>query len=111
MRLRLEFIREFFWRFQALSLIGDRRNKEAAERLEKEKELQKVSVKKDDIELIVSNMNLIVNLKCNLTIFGAITLMLIILQVKEMEISRVTAERTLREHCGDVVAALITLTN
>lgn len=39
---------------QALSLIGDRRNKEAAERLEKEKELQKVSVKKDDIELIVS---------------------------------------------------------
>lgn len=40
--------------FQALSLIGDRRNKEAAERLEKEKELQKVSVKKDDIELIVS---------------------------------------------------------
>lgn len=40
--------------FQALSLIGDRRNKEAAERLEKEKELQKVAVKKDDIELIVS---------------------------------------------------------
>ncbi|XP_062526081.1 huntingtin-interacting protein K isoform X1 [Bombyx mori] len=42
----------------ALSLIGDRRNKEAAERLEKEQELQKVSVKKDDIELIVSkNLN------------------------------------------------------
>ncbi|CAG9560032.1 unnamed protein product [Danaus chrysippus] len=67
----------------ALSLIGDRRNKEAAERLEKEKELQKVSVKKDDIELIV----------------------------KELEISRTLAERTLREHSGDLVAALITLTN
>ncbi|GBP58786.1 Huntingtin-interacting protein K [Eumeta japonica] len=67
----------------ALSLIGDRRNKEAAERLEKEKELQKVLVKKDDIELIV----------------------------REMEISRTIAERTLREHRGDVVAALTTLTN
>ncbi|VVC88311.1 huntingtin-interacting protein K [Leptidea sinapis] len=67
----------------ALSLIGDRRNKETAERLEKEKELQKVSVKKDDIELIV----------------------------KEMEISRTLAERTLREHSGDLVAALTYLTN
>lgn len=68
---------------RALSLIGDRRNKEAAERLEKEKELQNVTVKKDDIDIIV----------------------------KELEISRSLAERTLREHSGNLVAALTTLTD
>uniref|UniRef100_A0A6V7HZ38 Nascent polypeptide-associated complex subunit alpha-like UBA domain-containing protein n=1 Tax=Bracon brevicornis TaxID=1563983 RepID=A0A6V7HZ38_9HYME len=31
--------------------------------------------------------------------------------MKEMEINRNLAERTLREHRGDVVQALITLTN
>lgn len=31
--------------------------------------------------------------------------------MKEMEISRVLAEQTLREHRGDVVDALVTLTN
>jgi len=37
-----------------MTIIGDRRLKEAAERIEKEKELQKVSIKKSDVELIVS---------------------------------------------------------
>lgn len=31
--------------------------------------------------------------------------------MKEMEISRILAEQTLREHRGDIVEALITLTN
>lgn len=39
---------------QALSIIGDRRNKEAAEKKAKEKELLKVSIKKEDVDLIVS---------------------------------------------------------
>lgn len=125
--------------FQALSLIGDRRNKEAAERLEKEKELQKVSVKKEDIELIVSKYlytfqysptktNNNYSWKCHLEnmyqflyivlhyflyglYFCICNLIICMLQVKEMEISRILAERTLREHRGDVVAALTTLTN
>ncbi|XP_063990589.1 huntingtin-interacting protein K [Diachasmimorpha longicaudata] len=67
----------------ALSIIGDRRNKEAAEKKAKEKELLKVSIKKEDVDLIMG----------------------------EMEINRNLAERTLREHRGDVVQALITLTN
>lgn len=33
------------------------------------------------------------------------------LQMTEMEISRAAAERSLREHLGNVVEALITLTN
>ncbi|KAK0168298.1 hypothetical protein PV327_002121 [Microctonus hyperodae] len=67
----------------ALSIIGDRRNKEAAEKKAKEKELLKVSIKKEDVDLIM----------------------------KEMEINRNLAERTLREHRGNVVDALVTLTN
>ncbi|XP_017776560.1 PREDICTED: huntingtin-interacting protein K [Nicrophorus vespilloides] len=67
----------------AISAIGDQRNKEALEKQAREKELLKVSIKKEDVDLIV----------------------------KEMEISRSQAERTLREHHGNVVNALITLTN
>lgn len=37
-----------------MTIIGDRRLKEAAEKIAKEKELQKVSIKKSDVELIVS---------------------------------------------------------
>jgi len=39
---------------QAMTIIGDRRLKEAADKMAKEKELQKVSIKKSDVELIVS---------------------------------------------------------
>ncbi|XP_078052889.1 huntingtin-interacting protein K [Augochlora pura] len=67
----------------ALSLIGDQRTKEAAEKKARERELLKVPIKKEDVDLII----------------------------KEMEISRSTAEHTLREHRGNVVEALITLTN
>ncbi|XP_066995186.1 huntingtin-interacting protein K [Anabrus simplex] len=67
----------------AMTIIGDRRKKEAAERIAKERELLKVSIKKEDVDLIV----------------------------REMEISRNLAERTLREHRGNVVEALISLTD
>ncbi|KAL5244119.1 hypothetical protein ACI65C_011529 [Semiaphis heraclei] len=67
----------------AMTIIGDRRLKEAADKIAKEKELQKVSIKKSDVELII----------------------------REMEISKTLAERTLRECHGDVVKALIALTN
>lgn len=43
------------FRFQAINIFGDKRNKEAAEKLAKEQELQKVHVKKEDIEIIVSS--------------------------------------------------------
>ena len=56
---------------------------EAAKRIAREKELAKVSIKKEDVELIV----------------------------KEMEISKDKAERTLREHAGNIVEALASLTN
>lgn len=67
----------------AMTIIGDRRLKEAADKIAKEKELQKVSIKKSDVELII----------------------------REMEISKTLAERTLRECHGDVVEALVVLTN
>jgi hypothetical protein len=41
---------------QAISFIGDKRNKDQAAKLEKERELQKVSIKKEDVELIVSKI-------------------------------------------------------
>nr|CAD7451375.1 unnamed protein product [Timema bartmani] len=69
--------------FQAMSIIGDRRNKEAAEKMARERELLKVSIKKEDVDLIM----------------------------RELEISRSKAERTLREHHGDVVQALVALTD
>ncbi|XP_018898852.1 huntingtin-interacting protein K isoform X1 [Bemisia tabaci] len=67
--------------FKALQVIGSRRIEEAAEKQKKESELAKIQIKKEDVDLIV----------------------------KEMEISRTTAERTLREHSGDVVKALTAL--
>ncbi|XP_028256876.1 huntingtin-interacting protein K [Parambassis ranga] len=67
----------------AMSVIGDRRSREQKAKQEREKELAKVTIKKEDVELIMS----------------------------EMEISRAVAERSLREHMGNVVEALVALTN
>lgn len=39
---------------QAINIFGDKRNRETAEKLAKERELQKINVKKEDIDLIVS---------------------------------------------------------
>ncbi|XP_054627833.1 huntingtin-interacting protein K [Dunckerocampus dactyliophorus] len=67
----------------AMSVIGDRRSREQKAKQEREKELAKVTIKREDVELIMS----------------------------EMEISRVAAERSLREHMGNVVEALVALTS
>ncbi|KAK3920874.1 Huntingtin-interacting protein K [Frankliniella fusca] len=67
----------------ALSIIGAQRERDLAAKREREVELSKVSIKKDDVELIV----------------------------REMEISRTLAERRLREHRGNVVEALQSLTD
>ncbi|CAD7085378.1 unnamed protein product [Hermetia illucens] len=67
----------------AVNMFGDKRSRENEERLAKELELQKIHIKKEDVELIVS----------------------------EMLISKPQAEKILREHSGDVVAALQELTN
>jgi len=45
----------FYFYLQAVEQFGNQRNKENELRVAKEKELQKVQVKKEDIELIVSN--------------------------------------------------------
>lgn len=44
-------------------------------------------------------------------VYGAVLSCGSFLQMNEMEISRAAAERSLREHMGNVVEALITLTN
>ena len=65
------------------SISDNKQEEEAAKRIAKEKELAKVSIKKEDVDLIV----------------------------EEMEITKSKAERTLREHAGNVVNALAALTN
>ena len=67
----------------AVSLIEGRRSEEQEQKTAREKHLASVKIKKEDIELIV----------------------------REMEVSTSAAERCLRESEGDVVAALISLTN
>ncbi|XP_069792480.1 huntingtin-interacting protein K-like [Narcine bancroftii] len=67
----------------AMSIIGDRRSREQKAKQEREKELAKVIIKKEDVKLIMN----------------------------EMEISRTAAEHSLREHLGNVVEALIALTD
>lgn len=47
----------FFYNLQAVEQFGNQRNKENELRVAKEKELQKVQVKKEDIELIVRMRN------------------------------------------------------
>lgn len=67
----------------ALSLVEGKYSEEKAAKLQREKELAKVVIRKEDVDLIV----------------------------EEMEIPRSVAERSLREHKGDVVEALVSLTN
>jgi NACalpha-BTF3-like transcription factor len=66
-----------------ISLLGNRQIADTAQRLAREKELAKVSIRTEDVDLIVD----------------------------EMEISKTKAEKTLREHQGNVVRALASLTN
>lgn len=67
----------------AISLVEGRYSEEKAAKLQREKELARIVIKKEDVDLIVD----------------------------EMEIPRAAAERSLREHKGDVVEALVSLTN
>ncbi|XP_075042122.1 huntingtin-interacting protein K-like [Mixophyes fleayi] len=67
----------------AMSVIGDKWSREQKAKQEREKELAKVTIKREDVELIMN----------------------------EMEIQRSVAERSLREHMGNVVEALIAFTN
>ncbi|KAH8402792.1 hypothetical protein KR215_011176 [Drosophila sulfurigaster] len=62
----------------AVEQFGNQRDKENSLRVAREKELQKVQVKKEDIELIMN----------------------------ELLVSKTLAEKVLREQSGDVVAAL-----
>ncbi|ESO94179.1 hypothetical protein LOTGIDRAFT_118654 [Lottia gigantea] len=67
----------------AMKAVSDQQKLEAAERQVKEKELTKVKINKDDVDLIVN----------------------------EMEIPRTVAEKTLRKHKGNLVEALVALTD
>ncbi|CAB4065382.1 unnamed protein product [Lepeophtheirus salmonis] len=67
----------------AIRAIRNKREIEASEKLVREKELAKVEIKKEDVELIMN----------------------------ELEICKSRAERVLREKNGDAVAALTVLTN
>lgn len=68
---------------EAVNLIGTRRSQEDAAKERRKLELDKVTIRKEDVELIM----------------------------KEMEIPESQAELTLRENNGDIVKALIALTN
>merc|ERR1711915_1111089 len=67
----------------AIVAIRNKQAQKTAEKLARERELAKVPVNKDDVQLIVS----------------------------EMEMSKEAADRCLREHAGDVTAALTALVN
>ena len=64
-------------------LTGTKQAAATAERLAHEKELSKVSIKSEDVDLIV----------------------------EELEVPKAKAERTLREFQGNVVEAMASLTN
>lgn len=87
-------------------MFGDKRNRETEEKLAKERELQKVHVKKEDIELIVS-----IFYWFSLWRFILLFFQLKFIQINEMLITRDQAENALRENRGDLVAALENLTN
>ncbi|KAH9414532.1 huntingtin-interacting protein K [Dermatophagoides pteronyssinus] len=67
----------------ARSIIDSKRSKEVAEKVARQKELAKVIIRREDVELIMN----------------------------EMEISKTDAELKLRQAMGDVVQALITMLN
>lgn len=58
-RYFITFTATFIFRLQAMTIIGDRRNKEVAEKMAKERELLKVSIKKEDVDLIVRSFILL----------------------------------------------------
>ncbi|KAI8500778.1 hypothetical protein Bbelb_215960, partial [Branchiostoma belcheri] len=67
----------------AMSLVNQKTSEERSKKASRERELAKVVIRKEDVELIMT----------------------------ELEVTKLVAERTLREHQGDIVKALISLTN
>jgi NACalpha-BTF3-like transcription factor len=67
----------------AMNAISDKRKKDAEQKAELEKKLASVKVKKEDVEMIVN----------------------------EFEITKIKAERVLKEHNADLSAALSALIN
>lgn len=61
-----------------MSVIGDRRSREQKDKWEQEKELAKVTIRKEDLELMMT----------------------------EMELSRAAVERSMQECMGNVVETL-----
>ncbi len=68
---------------QALSTINDKRHRDESKRKAEQAELANVKIRKEDVELIV----------------------------QELELPRSKAEKTLRQHHGDVIATLKALVN
>lgn len=66
-----------------LSVINNVKRQEQAEKLKRDQELAKVAIKKTDVELIM----------------------------RELEVTKQVAERSLREHKGSLADTLIMLTN
>ena len=58
----------------------------------------------------VSDWSIVVVAVTSLLLLRAVTVVVLLFQMTEMEIPRSRAERCLREHHGDVVRALVTLT-
>lgn len=56
------------------------------------------------------NMELLEHCCCDEFVFQHLSI-ITVSQMSEMEISRMVAERSLREHMGNVVEALVALTN
>ena len=69
--------------FQALTTINDKRHLDESKRQAQQAELANVRIRKEDVDLIV----------------------------QELELSRSKAEKTLRQHHGDVLATLKALVN
>ncbi len=69
--------------FQALSTINDKRHRDESKRKAEQAELANVKIRKEDVELII----------------------------QELELPRSKAEKTLRQHHGDVIATLKALVN
>jgi NACalpha-BTF3-like transcription factor len=91
-----------------MSRIGAIRPKES-EVVAKQQALAKIAIKKEDIELIVSGKTEKDNErdKLELIIFNIYSFE----QMKELEVSKAEADLKLREHDGNLVEALIALTN
>ncbi|XP_064101394.1 huntingtin-interacting protein K [Macrobrachium rosenbergii] len=66
-----------------MSVINDVKRQEQTNKLARDQELAKVSIKKEDVEVIM----------------------------KELEIPKIKAERALREHQGNLIETLVTLTD